>query len=315
MPRISVIVPVYNTEKYLSRCLDSLVNQTFNDIEIIIINDGSTDNSEKIIKEYEEKYSNKIRYFKKKNEGIAATRNYGIEYSKGEYIVFVDSDDYIDLSLFNNLNKYTDKKVDIIKYKLITVDENIEKINNIEGPVFDCISGEEAFNILFSSDVLLESPCLYLFNREFIIKNKFQFLKNTYHEDFGLIPLIILKAKSIISTDIFGYYYVQSKNSITRNEDYGKTLKRAYDLLAHYDNMIKALDLYHINIKTKENIKVYFTNSILLKVRELNNKDKNLFIKEIKKRNLIDNIKVNNLKQLVKKMMLIIDIRLYLKFK
>ena len=108
MAKISVIVPVYNTSKYICKCLDSLINQTIkNEIEIIIVNDGSTDNSEEIIKNYIEKQENKnlIKYYKKQNEGIAKTRNFGIEKATGEYILFVDSDDYIDNKLIEKLEK------------------------------------------------------------------------------------------------------------------------------------------------------------------------------------------------------------------
>lgn len=316
MPKVSVIVPVYNTEKYLDKCLDSLVNQTLEDIEIIIVNDGSTDNSEVIIKQYEKKFPNKIRYFKKDNEGIASARNFGIEHSNGNYVAFVDSDDFVDKELFFNLDQYMQRKIDIIKYKLSILKLESNESIKIGGPIFDEISGEEAFNRMFSGgDVLFESPCLYLFSRKYLIENKFKFLENTYHEDFGLIPLIILKAKTVKSTDIYGYYYIQSNNSITRNENYDKTYKKAYDLFLHYDNMISMLENCNVNKKSKDNMKIYFTNSILLKVKELNNDDKKKFIKEIKKRKLISNIKIRNLKQLIKKIILKINVELYLKIR
>ena len=95
MTKVSVIIPVYNTLEYLPKCLDSLVNQTLDDIELIIVNDGSPDDSHKLIKEYCEKYPN-IKYYKKKNGGLSSARNYGIKKAVGEYIGFVDSDDYVD---------------------------------------------------------------------------------------------------------------------------------------------------------------------------------------------------------------------------
>lgn len=95
-PKVSIIVPVYNVEKYLAKCLDSLVNQTLKDIEIICINDGSTDNSLEILNTYAQKDS-RITIIDKKNEGVSAARNTGLNISKGEYIMFVDSDDYLEL--------------------------------------------------------------------------------------------------------------------------------------------------------------------------------------------------------------------------
>ena len=92
--KVSVIVPVYNVENYIAKCLDSLVNQTLKDIEIIVINDGSPDNSEEIIKKAQEKYKN-IIYLKKENGGVSSARNYGLKKATGEYIYFLDGDDYL----------------------------------------------------------------------------------------------------------------------------------------------------------------------------------------------------------------------------
>ena len=100
MPKVSIIVPVYNVEEYLERCLDSLVNQTLKDIEIIIVNDGSTDGSKEKIQKYINKYKN-IVYLEKENGGLSSARNYGIPYAKGEYIGFVDSDDYVELTMLS----------------------------------------------------------------------------------------------------------------------------------------------------------------------------------------------------------------------
>ena len=102
-PLISIIVPIYNTESYLEKCLDSLVNQTLKNIEIILINDGSPDNSEKIIKKYLKKYSDKIVYYKKENEGQGVARNYAIKLARGEYLTFVDSDDF---GTCNNIRRF-----------------------------------------------------------------------------------------------------------------------------------------------------------------------------------------------------------------
>ena len=103
MAKVSVIVPIYNVEKYLPKCLDSLVNQTLDDIEIILVNDGSLDDSRKIAKEYSEKYKDKIIYLEKENGGLSDARNYGIPYATGEYIAFLDSDDYIDIDAYKQM--------------------------------------------------------------------------------------------------------------------------------------------------------------------------------------------------------------------
>ena len=107
--KVSIIVPIYNTQQYLRKCLDSLVNQTLKDIEIICINDGSTDDSQRIVDEYTKKYAN-VKSYIKENGGISSVRNYGIKLAQGEYIGFVDSDDYVELDMYEKLYKFATSK-------------------------------------------------------------------------------------------------------------------------------------------------------------------------------------------------------------
>ena len=317
MTKVSVIVPVYNTGKYVERCLDSLMKQTIKDeIEIIVINDGSTDNSGEIVKKYIQNQENKqnVKYYEKENEGSAKTRNYGIEKATGEYILFVDSDDYIDTQLIEKLKPYLEKQIELIKFKLQRVDETGKILEKVEGPIFEKKTGEEAFNEMYSQDILLDSPCVYLIKKELFTKNNFQF-KQTYHEDFGLIPIILLVAKSVASVNEYLYNYVQVENSITRNEDYQKTIRKMADCMAHYDNMVTTVEKLMVGKKAKENIKIYYTNAILLKLKELDEKERKEYIEKIKARKFSKNIKARNVKQLIKKILLKIDINLYLKMR
>ena len=314
MSKVSIIVPVYNTSKHLRKCIDSLVNQTQKDIEIIIINDGSTDNSEAIIKEYINKYSSIIKYYSKENEGVAKTRNFGIEKATSDYVLFIDSDDYIDKCLIEKLMPYINQKIEMIKFKLQRVDKNGKILEKVDGPVFSKITGQEAFNKLYCEDVLLDSPCVYLIKKTLFTENNFKF-KRKYHEDFGLIPLIIITAKSITSTPYYLYYYVQAPNSITRNEDYSKTIEKFNDALFHYDNALNEINNMNLDKMVEENIKIYYTNALILKLNELNNQDKTKYIKQIRKRKMYKNIKVRNIKQLIKRILLAINIKLYLKMR
>ncbi len=315
MPKISIIIPVYNTGIKLEKCLNSIINQTKKtDIEILIINDGSTDNSEEIIKQYIEKNnkSNNIKYFSKGNEGIAKTRNFGIEKAISKYIMFLDSDDYLETNAFEVLEKYIDKNIDLIKFKLERVNEKDEILEKVSGPVFEVSNGQDAFNRLYCKDVLLDSPCVYLIRKELFTKNNFKF-ERTYHEDFGLIPFIILSAQTVISIPEYLYKYVQAPNSITRTEDYNKTIKKMEDVLFHYDNMLNMVEKLQLEEVTKENIKIYYTNAIILKLNELNKNSQKLYIRMIKQRKMYKNIKPRDLKQLVKRLLLKYNIRLYLK--
>ena len=314
MKKISVIVPFYNISKCLRRCVDSIINQTFNNIEVILINDGSTDNSGEIAKEYLKKYPEKIKYFEKNNGGLSDARNFGIKHVTGNYIMFLDSDDYITDNLFRDLEQYMEENYDMIKYKISKVDEEGNILEKNYSPIFEDKTGEEAFEILYKQDKMTEVACIYLYRSEFFIKNNFKYLIGSYHEDFGLTPLILLKAKKVASTDIDGYNYVQTNNSITRGND-DKLYKRAQDLLKHYDNMLEEIEKYNISNRSKENIKIYYTNAIILAANNLKGQEQKQYIKEINKRQMINNIKIRDFKQLIKKIILKISIKLYLKLR
>ena len=315
MPKISVIIPVYNTEKYIEKCLESLAKQTMQDFEVIIVNDGSTDNSKKVIKDYMKNSNLDIRYLEKENGGLASARNYGVEKALGKYISFLDSDDYLDKNLFSNLEKYIDEDIDLIKFKMKTVDEEGNVIEKLDGPVFNVCSGEEGYKKLCTTDKYMDPACIYLYRREFFVENNFKY-KLRYHEDFGLTSLIIIQAKTFVSTKIFGYNYLQTGESLTRGKDYKKDVDRAKDMLAHYDNMITLIDAYYnISDETKDLVKKYYTNSVVLKADTLKGEDKKSYIKEIKDRFMYRNIKPENLKQKVKRILLKYNVSLYLKMR
>ena len=209
---------------------------------------------------------------------------------------------------------YIEQDIDLIKFKLQRVNEDGQILEKTDGPVFEKTTGQEGFNKLYSQDVLLDSPCVYLIKKELFKKNNFTF-KRTYHEDFGLMPLVIASAKDIVSTPYYLYSYVQSSNSLMRNDDYNKTLKRIEDVWFHYDNAMNQTEKMNLEKTTKENFKIYYTNAVILKIYELKEEDQKEFIKEIKKRKMYKNIKARNLKQLIKRYLLKINIKLYIKMR
>ena len=128
MKKISVIVPIYNSEKYLKKCLDSLVSQTLKNIEILLINDGSSDNSLEICKNFERKYSN-VKVFSHENKGVSYTRNVGLMNAKGAYITFLDADDYLSSNSIKNLISFFDKhyeEIDLVTYPIYYVKKGVE---------------------------------------------------------------------------------------------------------------------------------------------------------------------------------------------
>ena len=315
MEKVSIIVPVYNAESYIERCLNSIINQTKKElIELIVVNDGSTDKSGEIILKIKQNCNIKFQYYSKNNEGIAKTRNFGIEKANCEYVLFVDADDMIDKQLIENLEKYIEEKIECIKFKLQEISPSGKLIIKRDGPTFEKTTGENGFNLLFGKDDLIDSPCIYILKKDLFIKNNL-FFERTYHEDFGLMPFIIVNSKTMVSTPYYYYSYMQEHNSIMRNKDNKKEKIKIQDSLAHYDKAMVRIEEMKLEKLTKENLKIYYTNAMILKVNDLNKENSKFFISELKKRKLYKNIKIRNLKQLIKKILLMINVKLYLKMR
>ena len=219
MPKISIIVPFNNGKQYLERCLKNINKIEYDDYEIILIDDFSKDNSKQISKKY-----NNTKYFYTNEEttGVGNARNLGIEKARGKYVMFADVDDTIEKDLFINLEKYMNQDIDMIKYKMKIIKD---REFYADGPTFEITNGEEAFNKLCFKDKYLDSPCLYLIKKELFDRTNLKFEKNIYHEDFGLIPLLLINARTVVSTDIYGYNYYQSDNSIMRDKSDEKQIK------------------------------------------------------------------------------------------
>lgn len=310
MIKYSFIVPVYNTEKYLKKCLDSLVNQTYKDFEIIVVNDGSTDKSSNIISKYQKKYKN-IIVIDKENEGLSMARNRGVQKSSGKYIIFVDSDDYVSNKLLEEVDKKIDDS-DILRFQIATEDEGYTKISEYHEEGFESMCGYDAFKYL-SSYHFVEPAWCYVIRKNYYIENKFSFKKGVYHEDFGLIPYVIYKARKVKSIDFIGYYYIQRNSSIMNNNDYKKTVKKAFDMLEQY----KTMRLFAKNINRKNNLDDYFlsyiSNSVIVKARELKKDEKKVYINELKKLNVFDGVLVNTRIRRFKKYLMKHNLNLYLK--
>lgn len=310
MIKYSFIVPVYNTEKYLKKCLDSLVNQTYKNFEIIVVNDGSTDKSSNIISKYQKKYKN-IIVIDKENEGLSMARNRGVQKSSGKYIIFVDSDDYVSNKLLEEVDKKIDDS-DILRFQIATEDEEYTKINEYHEEGFESMCGYDAFKYL-SSYHFVETAWCYVIRKNYYIENKFSFKKGVYHEDFGLIPYVIYKARKVKSIDFIGYYYIQRNGSIMNNNDYKKTVKKAFDMIEQY----KTMRLFAKNINRKNNLDDYFlsyiSNSVIVKARELKKDEKKVYINELKKLNVFDGVLVNTRIRRFKKYLMKHNLNLYLK--
>ena len=297
---ISFVIPSYNSVNTIKIAIESILNQT-SDIkyEIIVVDDGSTDHTEEVLKCYEN--DERIKYYKKENSGVADTRNFGVKKSTGDYIIFVDSDDYISKTLLKDIEDYISQGVELIKWNVTFVDEEQNDILKPESVQFENTTGEQGFNNLFGKDSLIDCLWNYAIKKELMI----EFPSGTYHEDFAIMPLIILNAKSFVSIDKREYFYVQSKNSIMREVNSEKTRKKLQDKLIHFDNLIRKANEMDLSKLTKENFGIYAVNSLLAVVKDLEGEDKKFYQKELKKRKIWKYIKVRNLKQLIKRIIFV----------
>lgn len=298
---VSFIIPAFNASKTIKRAINSILNQNVQDLdfEIIIVDDGSDDDLRKVINEYSPSDLKYIRYYKKENEGVAEARNFGVKKAKGDYIIFVDSDDYVSRKLLKDIKKYIKKGYDLIKWSAIIVDENDEKLEEPEENELVSVSGEEGFNLLYGTDKLMVCLWNYAIKKDIML----EFTKGEFHEDFEIMPLIILKAEKMIITDKKEYFYVQSKNSIMRNNDKKKEKKKLQDMLKHYDSLIKKSSEMDIADYTKENVAIFATYALIAVVKDIEGKNKEYYLSEIKKRKVYKNIKVRGIKSLIKRIL------------
>lgn len=308
MSKFSIIVPVYNTEDYLARCLDSILSQTYDDYEVIIVNDGSTDNSKNIISDYVKKNPKNFIQVNKKNGGLSSARNKGIAKASGEYILFVDSDDTIQSGLLKTLNANTKDEPDLIRFQVKEVHEN--NICMYRELPFETVKGDKAFKKIASYHYVENAWC-YAYRKEFYKKNKFSFAEGKFHEDFGLTPLVIMKASKVKSIGYVGYNYMIREGSIMTSAAYEKVKKKVYDFLFHYKNIVNSLD--DTNLRNIDVYKSFLANSVIIKALELNSSDYKIYIKELRKLHVFDNLLADTWARKIKKIGVRISPKIYYK--
>lgn len=237
---VSVIIPVYNVERYLEECLDSVCNQTLANIEIICVNDGSTDGSLDILNSYAEN-DNRIKIISQSNQGLGASRNNGLKVSSGKYVYFLDSDDYIDLACLEKLVDNIDSNgSDMVLFKLQSVDDHKNLHKRGMGFKIDKIFGEidydnftftyhEVKRHVMNSDF---SACLKLYRRELI--GSFEFPVGLSFEDVPVHVEVMLNAERISFVPESLYYYRSNPNSISNTSANGFDIFNIIDLVEDY---------------------------------------------------------------------------------
>lgn len=303
MPKFSIIVPVYNVEKYIEKCLDSIEAQTFTDYEVIVVNDGTKDNSIKLIED------RKVKIITQQNQGLSAARNTGVKHAKGEYLIFLDSDDYWEKDLLFELNNTLKENpnCELVRFQIQEVGEDGKIIKKYPETAFSNKTGEEAFSLIVNYHFVENSWC-YAIKRSYYQKEKFKFKEGTIHEDFGLTPLIIIKAQNVAAISYIGYNYLQRNGSIMNTNNYAKTKKKVEDFYNHYQYLITEIDKTNLN---SEVFKSFIANSMLLKICELNKKDYEYYLKVLRKEKIFSYLQTNTLKRKIKKVLVMVSPRFY----
>lgn len=315
MVKFSIVVPIYNVYNYLENCLESLKKQSYENFEVILVNDGSPDDSQKIIDKYVS-LDKRFKGYKKKNGGISDARNYGVTKTTGDYLLFVDSDDTVDENLLFKLNEEIEKngEVDLIKFGLSQVNSDNEEKQKSNLFDFHNESGEKVFESLID-DSFFVTAVLYAYRRKFWIQNKFIYVKNRVHEDFGLTPYVVIKAKKVSSIEFIGYNYYVRDNSIMTSNSKDKLKMKNEDCLYHFDTLLKLINEDDVvSLKAKKVFRSYITNALIVRCKDLDNELLNDYLNELKIRKISKYLIDNTLMRKCKKILFKLFPKLYIKY-
>ena len=223
MPKISVIVPVYGVEKYIAKCIDSILNQTFKDFEIIVVDDGTKDKSIDIInQQFNDK---RIEIYHKKNGGLASARNFGLEKATGDYLLFIDSDDFVNKDMFMNLyNESVNNNLDIVMC------DYYKYYNDTNKEVIPLIPNFDDKNIKCYVNAMPTSSCK-LFKRDLFYKNNLVFPEGLLFEDNAVIPYVCALTRNISYIKQPYYYYLQRDGSYLNRQEYNKKWEDIFESL------------------------------------------------------------------------------------
>lgn len=303
---ISVIVPIYNVEALLPKCIESICNQTYSNLEIILVNDGSTDSCGDICEKYG-KEDKRIIVINKENGGLSDARNAGLKLAKGEYIAFVDSDDFIVEDSYETLiEEAIENNLDIVVANALVIKENGNSTSilkkNISGNLV--ISGIDFMCQSIQKNSFHACVWMNLYKKELILENSLYFQKGLLHEDEEWTPRVFLEAKRVKYIDFSFYMYLIRDGSITNSKDKSQN---AIDII---NTCYKLEKIYkeRLNINQRRILNNYLVN-IYLGAVYLGRLDRPIYKKILRKSFVIG--KSRSLKTSIKAILFIINIRLY----
>lgn len=254
--KLSIIIPIYNSEKYLRECLDSIVNQTYQNLEIILIDDGSKDDSYSICKEYRKK-DKRIKYIYQENSGVSQARNKGIKWATGKYLTFVDSDDFVDLDTYETVLKEM-KNTDLVGFGYYTLYQNKIKNQNIKG--IETINKSDCINCLFKTNSYRGFCCNKIYDTDLIKKNKLQFDKNLFlYEDLKFNIEYLSYCKKIKYIKNPKYYYRVTQNSATQIKNL-RYLNHSIESINQIEKMLYFKSNEFYEFKHRQLMELYLSN-------------------------------------------------------
>lgn len=267
MPKLSIVIPVYNVENYLAKCLDSVIYPELSDYEVVIVNDGSTDSSGSICEDYAKRYSNIVRLINTPNGGLGKARDVGIDAASGEYIAFLDSDDYLSPSAVPEMMDTLHLGYDMCVFDINFVNES--------GFCFKYVHGcsKEGFLSLESfPQILFEMPSAWnkIYRRSLFTENGIYYPGRVWYEDMYVTPWLYIKAKKIYSVHKGWHNYLQRAGSITNN----KNTQRNLEIIPAVDAMLDAYRREGVYDKYKSELEYSaFYNQVLTSITRVNSAD------------------------------------------
>ena len=278
-----MIIPVYNTEKYLKECLDSIVNQSLEDIEIICIDDGSTDNSLEILREYAENDS-RFKIFSQENNGQGSARNYGLDVAKGEYIYFMDSDDFIELNTLSDCyNEANKNNLDFLMFQLINYDESKKSLyhdNDYDMPNVGDLVADNVFSYADLNHLIFQvavSPVNKLYSKKFLDDINVRFPEDVIFEDNVFFWNVFLNAKRI--KFLKHHYYIRRRHSSSTTGNAGIRFVDTLEIHNRIFIIFKKFNIFDEFKKYLFNKKVVLAN---VRFNQVNDEVKSVFFNEMK---------------------------------
>lgn len=255
MYKLTVIVAAYNVEKYIEKCLESLVNQTYKNLEILVVNDGSTDNTKKLIEKYEKEYEN-LKLLNKENGGLSSARNLGLQNTKTKYVTFVDGDDYLELNTYEVImKKIEEEKADlgIFNFKKVYSQKIIN--SKLDKKIYNKNFLKYLFSKSAEVDIVVWNK---IFKTDIILKNQIYFENRAYFEDTGFIFRYLYFVKKVSLAELPLYNYIQRENSITKKfnpiiidscENTYKIIKEFYQKNNEYEKYKNEIEDMYLRMK------------------------------------------------------------------